>query len=257
MPIGFPLVKEQPVKWLIREIRRRFYKFSRERFPRYWSNQELRKIAPFFHGDIVNASAGEDIDKEGAYYESYFSKKNAYFLTNYSPGAFRGFQGRSNEYLLDLTDKLPNELIERFDVVFNHTTLEHIFDVRTAFKNLCLMSKDVVIVVVPFMQDQHEVKDAYQDYWRFTPTVLRTLYAENGLQTIYEAQTPFPDTTIYLFFVGAKYPERWQKQMPPYSSLEKVGQWIGRNHKLRYAPQILRWHLTRDRGMPVQNTHSK
>ena len=40
--------------------------------------------------------------------------------------------------------------------MFNHTTLEHIFEVNTAFDNMCAMSNDVVILVLPFAQVQHE-----------------------------------------------------------------------------------------------------
>jgi hypothetical protein len=230
---------------LISRFRHRFFWLNREPLSRYWSNQELRKIAPLFRGDIVNASAGDDVDKEGSHYESYFSNRDAYFLTNYNPGTFRGYRGRPNEFLIDLTQDLPEELVGRFDVAFNHTTLEHIFEVRIAFRNLCLLTKDVLIVVVPFMQDQHEIEGAYKDYWRFTPSVLRTLFAENGLQTIYEAVTPYADTTTYLFFVGTKHPERWQMQMPSYEPLQKVGWWIGRNHKLYHAPGMLLRRISR------------
>ena len=73
---------------------------------------------------------------------------------------FLGTEGSNNkklksQYNLDLEKKLDKSLINKFDVVFNHTTLEHIYDVELAIKNLSLMTKDIVIVVVSFIQEQH------------------------------------------------------------------------------------------------------
>jgi hypothetical protein len=193
---------------------------------RYWSNEELRKVAPLFTGDIVNVSAGDNLDKEGNSYDSYFTNKRNYYMTNYGPGTFRGFQGLENEFNVDLSKIVPKELEKRFDVVYNHTVLEHIFDVRTAFKNLCNLSKDIVIVIVPFAQEQHDVED-YGDYWRFCPSGLRFLYQENGLEVIYESYTDGVNSAIYLFFIGSRYPEKWRNKLPPYQLITKVGSWIG------------------------------
>lgn len=196
------------------------------RLARLWSNKELRKIAPLFSGEIVNVSAGEDVDKEGNYYESYFINKTSYYLTNYSPGSFRGYQGRYNEYLLDLTGKVPQELNQKFDVVFNHTTLEHIYDVNTAFSNLCRLSKDIVIIVVPFCQIQHE-NEGYEDFWRFTPTCLRRLFQKQGFTVVYEAANKDFNAAVYLFFVAARDSLKWQNKIPPYEPVKVAGEWIG------------------------------
>lgn len=199
------------------------------RIARVWSNQELRKLAPLFTGDIVNVSAWDDRDKEGGYYKDYFTQKSGYYYTNYS--GERGIQGQPNEYFLDLTQDLPTELKQKFDVVFNHTTLEHLFEVRKAFQNLCIASKDIVIVVVPFCQKQHG-RDMYLDFWRFTPTCLRYLFKENNFEVIYEAQSPYKNAAIYLFFVGSRHPERWRGIMPPYRDLKECGDWIGERFNL-------------------------
>jgi hypothetical protein len=209
------------------------------RLARHWSNIELRRIAPLFSGSVVNVSAGDDVDKEGGHYENYFSKANTYHLTNYSPGSFRGYRGRDNELLLNLTDEIPGRFRRRFDVAFNHTTLEHIFNVQTAFQNLCELSKDIVIVVVPFSQIQHE-NDGYQDYWRFTPTCLRQLYQQNGLSVIYEAVSPFKDCAIYLFFIGARHPDLWRQRMPSWQAVKDVGSWIGEERRLSISQFLLR-----------------
>ena len=40
------------------------------------------------------------------------------------------------------------------------------------------MSKDIVIVVVPFLQEQHA---EYGDYWRFTPLTLKSFEQTQGI----------------------------------------------------------------------------
>lgn len=211
------------------------------RTARLWSNRELRRIAGLFPGEVVNVSGWDDRDKEHGHYRDYFSAATEYYLTNYS--GERGFQQQNKEYFLDLTADLPAELQQRFDVVFNHTTLEHIFEVRKAFQNLCTMSRDVVMVIVPFAQVQHEI-GSFGDFWRFTPTCLRALFQENGLQVVYEAENYDRNAATYLLFVGARHPERWQAQLPAYEPLEQSARWIGHT-PLRDAFHSLvtfKWH---------------
>jgi hypothetical protein len=196
----------------------------RFRIARIWSNRQIRKLAPLFSGDIVNVSAWDDRDKEGGYYRDYFSNASGYYRTNYS-GA-RGYQQRENEYFVDLAKGLPEELKRRFNVVFNHTTLEHIFEVRTAFRNLCEMTKDIVIVVVPFSQAQHE-KESYKDYWRFTPSCIRELFRENGLEVVYEAESEHKKAAIYLLFVASREAQKWKERMPRYEPIREAGRSIG------------------------------
>ena len=194
------------------------------RIARLWSNRQMKKIAPLFAGDVVNVSAWDDRDKEGGHYKNYFSKASSYFYTNYT--GTRGYQQQENEYLIDLTKDLPKELYQRFDVVFNHTTLEHIFDIRKAFENLCNMTKDVAIVVVPFSQVQHET-DSYKDYWRFTPSCMREMFRENGLEVIYEAESKDKKAAIYLLFVASRNPQKWKEQMPKFEPIREAGKLIG------------------------------
>ncbi len=193
---------------------------------RLWSNQELRKVAKLFPGNIVNVSASDDGDKEGGYYGDYFEAKTSYTITNYTGD--RGYQSRDNEILLDITSDLPEELKSKFDVVFNHTMLEHVFDIFTAFKNLCELSKDVVILVVPFAQYQHAVGKSFEDYWRFTPTAIQELFQRNNFQVIYESESPYEDAAIYLFFVASRYPEKWEDIIPKYEAIKRAGAWIGK-----------------------------
>ena len=213
------------------------------RLARHWSNRELRRIAPLFAGDIVNVSAGENVDKEGSTYDLYFTNRHSFCLTNYAPGAFRGFQGREHEFLVDLSQNLPAELEGRFDVALNHTVLEHVFDVRLAFRNLCRLSRDVVIVVVPFAQVQHG-SSGDEDYWRLCPAGLRQLFRENNLEVIYEACNTDENAAIYLFFVGSRHPDRWREHMPPYQPVAAAGDWIGYVPPSRHSSRLDRLKQT-------------
>lgn len=196
----------------------------KSRLARVWSNEELAKLAPFFDGAVVNVSAWNDGDKCGRHYRDYFTSASDYFTTNFEGD--RGIQGRERELELDLTGELPEDLVSRFDVVFNHTTLEHIFDVRRAFANLCDMSRDVVIVIVPFSQIQHET-ESWGDYWRFTPTCLREMFRIAGLEVIYESANSPRNAAIYLFFVGARTPDKWRGRLPSFTPIAQAGTTIG------------------------------
>lgn len=177
------------------------------RLPRQWSNQELARYAHLFSGDIVNVSGWKDVDKEGGHYRDYFSRASSYTITNFKAEA-RGFQGLENEIFLDLEQALSDELKERFDVVFNHTTLEHIYDFRTAFANLCAMSKDVVILVVPFLQQFHS---DYGDFWRFSPLALKRMFEEQNMDLLYLSFNSHKTSSVYIFAIAAKQPERWRQ----------------------------------------------
>lgn len=192
-----------------------------------WSNRELQKFAPMFSGEVVNVSAGEDLDKEGNHYRDYFDGATGYYLTNYAPGAYRGFENRENETLLDLCEPLPDELERRFDVVFNHTTLEHVIDLPLAFENLCKMSRDIVILVVPFMQVQHVIRRSYDDYWRFTPMALRCLFERHGYGVLHEAANSDTNASIYIFAIASRQPEKWSRKILKTRLGDALGHWLG------------------------------
>ena len=183
----------------------------RFRKPRIWSNRELEKFSPLFEGKVINVSAWRDEDKEGSFYERYFSSAESYVKSNYN-GARGLTDGDPESIEVDLVQPIDPKLISRFDVVFNHTTLEHVFDFRTAFGNLCRLSKDIVILVVPFIQEQH---GGYGDYWRFTPTGIKKLFAEEGFTTVYLSFNDVRKQSIYVFAIGSRRPENWMSIWDP------------------------------------------
>lgn len=200
------------------------------RLPRVWSNRELKKIAHLFEGDIVNVSGWKDIDKEGGFYKDYFTKASSYSITNYKSEA-KGFQGFDNEIFLDLEQDLPSDLINKFDVAFNHTVLEHVLKVHKAIENISLMTKDLAIIVVPFLQTMH---GDYGDYWRFTPLSMKKLFEENNMKMMYCSFNSHKNASVYIFCVASKKPDKWKhvfngsiSHIDSYKSNNGFQNWIG------------------------------
>ena len=191
----------------------------KHRAPRLWSNDVLRQIAPAFTGSVINVSGWRDEDKQGGHYRDYFSSAASYSISNM--GGYRG-ESPDTAYMLDLEANLPLELERRFDVVFNHTTLEHVFDVFSAVRNLCAMTRDVVIVVVPFMQEQH-AHDDFSDYWRFTPLGIKALFRAHGLETVLLCSTPGHRSAIYHLAVASRHPAEWSGRFDALSVNENTG----------------------------------
>lgn len=182
---------------------------------RLWSNEVLRQVGPLAEGEVVNVSAWQDADKEGGYYRTYFPNADRYYTSNY--GGFRG-EGIEDSFLLDLESPLPVKLEQRFDLVFNHTTLEHVYDVFRAVENLCRTTRDAVIVVVPAVQQEH-LSDSFSDYWRFTSCGLSALFERNGLEVMMMVSSPYRNAAIYHLALASRQPHLWRDRLPsiPYS----------------------------------------
>jgi len=88
------------------------------------------------------------------------------------------------------------------------------------------MTKDVLITIVPFIQQQHE-HETFKDYWRFTPSALRRLAKENGMETVYENFRRDPYEITYIISIASKYPEKWEEKMPEYEELHEICKWVG------------------------------
>jgi hypothetical protein len=214
----------------------RFKPGRRFRVPRVWSNGVLRDIAPLFDGDVINVSGWRDDDKEGGKYRSYFTNARSYAITNY--GGFRGGISEG-EIPLNLEGDLPAELHACADVIFNHTTLEHVFDVFKAVSNLCSMTRDVVLVVVPALQEEHAT-ESYGDYWRFMSGGVKKLFAVNGFTTIYLVSSPHRDSAVYHLCVASRVPERWAGRLPVPSEQVNDGRAFFKENLLERVVQRLK-----------------
>lgn len=184
---------------------------------RQWSNDELRKFGSLFRGDVINVSGWHDGDKKGGEYRDYFPNRTSYTISNI--GGERGSTGRPDEIFLDLTQQVPEVYRGRYDVVFNHTVLEHIYDIRTAVANLCTLSRDLVVIVVPFQQVVHFAAGSFLDFWRPTPFALSNLFGENGYSLVYCSMNDNPVYSVYTFCIATSDPAKWNGKFPPSSGL--------------------------------------
>lgn len=201
------------------------------RIPRIWSNDQLKIFSNLFKGKIINVSGWKDIDKEGDHYRNYFSNAEEYWISNYK-SEIKGYQGFENEFYLDLTQELPKYLKNEFDVVFNHTTLEHIFEVDKAFENLCKLSKDIVILIVPFLQEHH---GDYGDYWRFSPLTVEKLFKKNGFTVLYQDFNNFSYSSVYIFSIASKDPKKWPNIQSSVLKPQLPGEKAIRNTIIQYS----------------------
>lgn len=180
--------------------------------PRNWSNAELRKFAPLYTGKAINVSGWKDEDQAGGHYRAYFSGASSYAVSNFK--GERGQQQREGEIFIDLTGELADELRGQFEVVFNHTTLEHVYDISKAVANLCALSRDTVILVTPLLQQVHYEPGAYGDYWRPTPMCMRQLLQDNGFEVLYQSTNDNDWYIVYVFTLASKKPENWRGRIP-------------------------------------------
>lgn len=196
-------------------VLRRLARWSHRRLPdanpRHWSNEELRMLAPLYSGAVINVSAGDDSDKSGGVYRDYFLNCSSYWKSNYQSVD----EAAGDEVRLDLAEDLSGhpELIQGFDVVFTHTVLEHVYEVHRAVENLCLISRDTVITVVPALQAYHHEEHIYKDFWRFTPFTLIRLFGHHGFKTVYLNWNTAAVGNIYLLHVASKHPQKWEGKL--------------------------------------------
>ncbi len=198
--------------------------FGLHKAPRRWSNDQLRTVSKHFSGDVINVSAWKDSDKEGGWYHDYFPHARTYSRSNYLPDR-RGLQN-DGDLFLDLEDpgSVGDSLQQKFDVVLNHTTLEHVYDVHTALDNICALSSDIVILVVPTLQLVHAVPDPnvetdinaqYSDYWRFTPHLLIRLLQDRGFEPLIVNSSNARRSSVYTINIGSRRPESWSHIAQP------------------------------------------
>lgn len=209
--------------------------------PRNFSNAMLRLYAPYFSGNLINVSGWKDEDGEGGHYRDYFKGVTEYSISGVG-GQGKGFGsagGDYNELEIDLTDELRADLVGKFDVVFNHTTLEHIYEFKKAFANLCKLSRDTVILVVPVMQQIHHTED-FGDYWRPTTMTIAKSFLDNGFEPLVIKCNEQPFAPIYCFAIASKKPEKYQGKFEREIDFQMGASNYGSSLKKEYIEKILK-----------------
>ena len=152
---------------------------------RSWSNSRLRFIAeslPRFE-NALNVSGNLDSDKEGHLYRYYF-KAEKYSISSYTIDKSYSNPLKQIEINLDEDkSKIAKEHFQKYDLVFNHTVLEHVKNPFQAFSNLenLLAPNGILISVVPFIYKFHYSKGNFGDYWRYTPHTIDLLHKHSNL----------------------------------------------------------------------------
>lgn len=208
------------------------------RKPRLETNQFLKAHAHLFEGKMINISGADDLDKDvslkeyylgnydgGTPYKEYFSTATEYWISNYPGDETILDQGKDQLIYLDLEKPLDSNLVSQFDVVFCHTVFEHIFDIFLAFQNLCSLSKDIVIFIVPQCQKIHDYQRGYQDYWRFTPFSIEKMFEKNGMKPLVRKTTTGLSSSLYLYYIASKQPEKWKNVFPEITPIENYLNW--------------------------------
>lgn len=173
--------------------------------PRVWSNRVLRAYLGAFSGDVINVSGWKDEDKEGGRYRDYYGHVERYVVSNVEGD--RGMPAEppagAESLFLDLEAALDPALERQFDVVFAHTVLEHVFDLLGALETLSRLTRDVVVIVVPFSQRVHYTH-SYGDYVRVSPLLLKRFFEERGFTVLLSASNDQPFQPVYVVFVAAR-----------------------------------------------------
>lgn len=170
--------------------------------PRIFSNAILKYYAPIFKGHVINVSGWRDEDREGGTYREYFTNADSYTISNAATSE-KGLGSTTSEIALDLSVPINLSQRQAYDVVLNHTTLEHIFELDTAFKNLCDLSRDAVILVIPTLQHIH-FNEGYGDYNRLTPMGIVSYFEKNGFTTIVLQSNEQPFSPVYCFAIAVR-----------------------------------------------------
>ena len=208
---------------------------------RLFSNAILKRYGTAFSGNIINVSGWDDRDREGSYYQEYFPNKKKYTISNME-GKQKGYGSSASagveEIELDLSVPLPLALRGAFDVVYNHTTLEHIFDIEQAFANLCEMSSDAVILVVPSLQQIH-IAETYGDYWRMTPLGVAKRFLKYGLTPLVIATNEQPFAPVYTFAIAVRDPKKYEAKIEKNLDFEMGGALYGSKIEKRFIEKVL------------------
>jgi hypothetical protein len=193
-------------QWWLNGLAKRLVRDLR---PRAFSNRVLSQYLAHLSGDVINVSGWRDSDKEGGRYRDYYASCQRYVVSNIAGegGMPAVLPGDTESVFLDLDEPTDSSVAGQFDVVFCHTVLEHVFDADTALRNLGALTRDVVVIVVPFSQSVHYT-GSYSDYHRFSPYCLRRFFEENGFSVLVSVANSQPFFPTYIVFIASRSPEK-------------------------------------------------
>ena len=170
---------------------------------RTYSNVCLKRILALLNvTSVLNVSGWDDGDKEGGRYSDYFSQKVSKYEVSHFENDYLRSDTDLSKMVINLED-LNYQAVEKFELVFSHTVLEHVFDQQNAFRIMCSLAEKYVVGVVPMINVLHWEK-TYDDYWRFTPHGIRKLFENNEFKLVHLEIGPTSSISQYIIFVGVR-----------------------------------------------------
>jgi hypothetical protein len=170
---------------------------------RTYSNVCLKRILTLLNvTSVLNVSGWDDGDKEGGRYADYFSQKVDKYEVSHFENDYLRSDTDISKLVIDLED-INYQAVEKFELVFSHTVLEHVFDQHNAFRIMCSLAEKYVVGVVPMINVLHW-EETYGDYWRFTPHGIRKLFENNGFKLVHLEIGPTSSISQYIIFIGAR-----------------------------------------------------
>ena len=170
---------------------------------RTYSNACLKRILPLLNvTSVLNVSGWDDGDKEGGQYSDYFSQKVNKYEVSYFENDYLRSDTDLSKMVINLED-INYQAGEKFELVFSHTVLEHVFDQQNAFRIMCGLAEKYVVGVVPMINVLHW-EETYEDYWRFTPHGIRKLFENNKFKLVHLEIGPRLSISQYIIFIGAR-----------------------------------------------------
>lgn len=84
------------------------------------------------------------------------------------------------DIIFNLNDDLPNNLHEKFDVVYDGGVIEHVFDVGKALRSMCQMVSGggIILNLNPIANYLHNV------FWNISPELFIEFYQANGYKIL-------------------------------------------------------------------------
>ncbi|OLC53540.1 MAG: hypothetical protein AUH85_13960 [Chloroflexi bacterium 13_1_40CM_4_68_4] len=148
----------------------------------------------------------------------------------------------SPDVIHDLNVPFPPELTERFGLVIDPGTTEHVFDLRSALTNVvrALRPRGVVIHFVP-------IYSYNGGYFSINPNVMHDFYEANG----------FTDIRSYVIMWDRYRPFRGRSRCYPYGPVMRARHALADADQWRYTPHLLflarKRDARRDIAIPIQH----
>ena len=144
-------------------------------------------LVQFFSEDLVNRlPVREDADKIwqwhglGGCKEPLFDTSALFGELGVDIDVVDIVKARGDERIVDLNERLPEDLHSSYDLVIDTGTCEHCFNVGQAFMNSC-----AAVNVGGHLMHAAPMSKCNHGFWNFCPTVYPDFFEDNGFQIVF------------------------------------------------------------------------